>query len=153
MSIRVSLGVIMNTRIFFFVFVISSLCPFISCTNFQEEEAPEGFGVNVSELSYETGSSLRPVIVSSGTKWSVANKPSWISLKSINPSGNSPYEWTANFLAEANDGYNREGRIVISAKSESAEIEVTQEGKKGKYVAVESVSISPTELTLSLIHI
>lgn len=120
-----------------------------ACTNFQEEEVPVSFGVNLSELSYDTASSLRPVVVSSGTKWTVASMPAWMSLQSINPSGRSPYEWTANFMAEANDGYNREGRIVINAKDESAEITVTQDGKKGKYVAVESVSISPSELTLT----
>ena len=121
----------------------------IACTNFQEEEVPVSFGVNLSELSYDTASSLRPVVVSSGTKWTVASMPAWMSLQSINPSGRSPYEWTANFMAEANDGYNREGRIVINAKGESAEIAVTQDGKKGKYVAVESVSISPSTLTLT----
>lgn len=120
-----------------------------ACTNFQEEEVPVSFGVNLSELSYDTASSLRPVVVSSGTKWTVASMPAWMSLQSINPSGRSPYEWTANFMAEANDGYNREGRIVINAKGESAEIALTQDGKKGKYVAVESVSISPSTLTLT----
>ena len=120
-----------------------------SCTNKQEEEVPVSFGVNTSELSYDTGSSLRPVIISSGTKWAVAKMPSWMSLESVSSSSGSPYEWTANFLAEANDGYNREGRIVINAKSESAEIAVTQKGKKGEYVAVESVSISPLVLTLT----
>ena len=120
-----------------------------ACTNLQEDEAPVTFGVNVDELSYDTGPSLRPVIISSGTKWTVATMPSWMSLESISSSSGAPYEWTANFAAEANDGYNREGQIVINAKSESAEIAVTQEGKKGKYVAVESVSLIPTSLTLT----
>lgn len=124
-------------------------CSFFSCTNLQEEEAPVTFGVNVDGLSYDTGSSLRPVIISSGTKWAVAKMPSWMSLESISSSSGSPYEWTANFAVEANDGYNREGRIVINAKSESAEIAVIQKGKKGEYVAVESVSISPLVLTLT----
>jgi len=136
-------------RIIEIVIKLVLLSSIVCCSNFQEGEVPVNFGVNVSELSFDTDSSLRPVIISSGTKWSVSNMPSWISLQSINPSGSSPYEWTANFLAEANDGYNREGRIVINAKSESAEIAVSQEGKKGKFVAVESVSISPTELTLT----
>ena len=120
-----------------------------SCTNFREEEVPVSFGTNVSELSYDTGSSLRPVIISSGTKWSVATMPEWMRLESISSSNGTPYEWTANFLAEANDGYDREGQIVIKANTESAEIAVAQEGKKGKYVAVESVSLAPMELSLT----
>ena len=136
-------------RIIEIVIKLVLLSSIVCCSNFQEGEVPVNFGVNVSELSFDTDSSLRPVIISSGTKWSVSNMPSWISLQSINPSGSSPNEWTANFLVDSNDGYNREGRIIITAKSESAEIAVLQEGKKGKYVAVESVSISPTELTLT----
>ena len=120
-----------------------------SCTNFREEEVPVSFGTNVSELSYDTGSSLRPVIISSGTKWSVATMPEWMRLESISSSNGTPYEWTANFLAEANDGYDREGQIVIKANTESAEIAVGQEGKKGKYVAVESISLAPMELSLT----
>ena len=128
------------------------LAPFViasACTNTHEVEMPVSFGVNMSELVYDADSSLRPVIISSGTKWSVANMPSWISLQSIRPSGVSPYEWVADFVSEANDGYDREGQIVIKANTESAEIAVGQEGKKGKYVAVESVSLAPMELSLT----
>jgi uncharacterized protein YjdB len=75
--------------------------------------------------------------------------PEWIDLQSINHSGYSPYEWTVSFSAAANDEYNREGTISIKSGSNTAEILVTQEGKKGKYIAVESVSLSPTELTLT----
>ena len=121
----------------------------ISCTNTHEDEVPVSFGVNMSELVYDADSSLRPVIISSGTKWSVANMPSWISLQSIRPSGVSPYEWVADFVSEANDGYDREGQIVIKANTESVEIAVSQAGKKGRYVAVESISLASTALTLT----
>ncbi len=138
----------MNTNWTLVQSLIVSAFVISACTSYHEEEAPVSFGVNVNELSYGAGSSLCPVTVSSGTKWSVASMPSWMSLQSIKPSGVSPYEWTASFVAEANDGYNREGRILINAKSESAEIAVTQEGKKGKYVAVESVSLLRSSLVL-----
>lgn len=138
----------MNTNWTLVQSLIVSAFVISACTSYHEEEAPVSFGVNVNELSYGAGSSLCPVTVSSGTKWSVASMPSWMSLQSIKPSGVSPYEWTASFVAEANDGYNREGRILINAKSESAEIAVTQEGKKGQYVAVESVSLLRSSLVL-----
>ena len=128
------------------------LAPFViasACTNTHEEEMPVSFGVNMSELVYDADSSIRPVTISSRTKWTVTSMPSWVGLESISSSSGSSYEWTANFLAEANDGYDREGQIVIKANTESAEIAVAQEGKKGKYVAVESVSLAPMELSLT----
>ncbi len=125
------------------------LLAMIACTDFQEEEVPVNFGVNVGELSYDAGSSFRPVIISSGTKWTVSSLPSWLSLVSISSSGGSSYEWTASFAAEANDSYNREGQIVIKANTESAEIAVSQAGKKGRYVAVESISLASAALTLT----
>ncbi len=85
----------------------------ISCTNFQEDEIPVSFGTNTSELTYDTGSSLLSVIISSGTKWTVASMPSWVSLESISSSSGSPYEWTAIFAAQADDAYDWEGQIVI----------------------------------------
>lgn len=84
-----------------------------SCTKYPKEEAPISFGVNLDELSYDAGSSLRPVIICSGTKWTVASMPSWLSLESISSSSGSPYEWTSIFAAQADDAYDWEGQIVI----------------------------------------
>lgn len=120
----------------------------VSCTNFQEEEAPVNFGVDTNQLDFAIAPSTRSVTVSSGTKWDVSSMPSWVSLGAISRSGRSPYEWIANFSAVENDEYNREGKIIIKAGSDAVEISVTQEGRQGKYIAVESVSISPTELEL-----
>ena len=130
--------------------VTIALIALFSCTDFKEEDAPVSFGVDVNELTFTKPGSTCSVTVSSGSKWDVFSMPEWISLQSINHSGHSPYEWTAVFSATANEEYNRDGRIVIKAGSETAEISVAQEGKKGKYVAVESVSLSPTELTLAI---
>ena len=121
----------------------------VSCTNFQEEEAPVNFGVDTNQLDFAIAPSTRSVTVSSGTKWDVSSMPSWVSLGAISRSGRSPYEWIANFSAVENDEYNREGKIIIKAGSDAVEISVTQEGRQGKYIAVESVSLSPTELTLT----
>lgn len=106
------------------------------------------FGVDTNELSFSATSTTRAVKVSSGKKWDVTSMPEWINLQSISP-GHSPYEWTANFSASANDEYNREGIITIKAGSDAAQISVAQEGNKGKYYSVESVSLIPTELTLT----
>jgi hypothetical protein len=120
-----------------------------SCTDFKEEEVPVPFGVNANELSFLKGGDTRSLTVSSGSKWDVTSMPGWLSLGKINRSEMSPYEWTVGFSASANDEYNREGKIIIKAGVETAEISVSQEGKKGRYVAVESVSVSPSELTLT----
>lgn len=121
----------------------------VACTDFQEEEVPVSFGVDVSQVDFSSAASTRSVTVSSGTKWDVSSMPQWISLQSINHSGYSPYEWTVSFSAAANDEYNREGTIIIKTGSNTAEISVSQEGRKGKYIAVESVSLSSMELTLT----
>lgn len=129
--------------------IIIGVNAMISCTSFQEEEISVSFGVNTTELSFLTDGDSRSVTVSSGTKWDVSGMPSWISLGAINRSGHSPYEWIVNFSAAGNDEYNRDGTIIIKSGLDVAEIAVTQEGKKGRYIAVESISVSPKELTLT----
>lgn len=109
---------------------------------------PISFGVDVEELDFAIAPSTRSLTVSSGTKWDVSSKPEWISIQSITRSGVSPYEWNVSFSASENIEYDRDGVIIIKAVSDAAEISVNQDGRKGKYVAVESVSISPTELTM-----
>ena len=137
-------------RLFRYVSVlIVVLAAVHSCTDFQEEEMPVSFGVDVDEIDFAVAPSTRSVTVSSGTKWDVTSLPSWVSLGAISRSGRSPYEWIANFSAVENDEFNREGKIIIKAGSDAAEISVTQEGRKGKCIAVESVSLSPTALTLT----
>ena len=131
-----------------FIHYLALIIIISSCTSFQEEDVPDRLSVSVTELSYSKAGESHQVKVSSGTKWDVTSSPEWVSLQSIS-SDHSPYEWTVNFSSSANDDYNREGTITIKAGSDSAEISVTQEGRKGKYIAVESVSLSPTELTLT----
>lgn len=129
--------------------LLSAIIAFFSCTDFNEEEIPVKFGVNVDELAFSAGSSTQSVTVSSARKWDVTSMPSWVSLKSISHSSISPYEWTATFSASPNKDYDRESSIIIKTNAEIANVRVTQSGEKGKYVAVESVSLSPTELTLT----
>ena len=140
---------LMKGRLIYYCLVTIPLFLFGACTDFQENNVPVSFGVDVDEMDFTIAPSTRSVTVSSGTKWDVSSMPSWVSLGAISQSGRSPYEWIANFSASANDEYNREGKIMIKAGSDAAEISVTQEGRKGKYIAVESVSLSPTELTLT----
>lgn len=120
-----------------------------ACTTFQEEDVPDKLSVNALELSFLKAGESQQVKVSSGAKWDVPNKPSWINIDSISQSVYSPFEWMVNFSAQENNEYDREGMIVFKAGSDSAEISVTQEGGKGKYIAVETVSLSPTELSLT----
>ena len=132
-----------------FLSISATIAIVFSCTNYQEEEVAVGIGTNVNELSYDSYESFRSLRVSSGTKWEVVSMPSWISLQSINSVGGSRYEWSVDFRAKTNDGYNREGTIVIWNESATLGISVVQAGKNGNYVAVESVSVSPKELTLT----
>lgn len=132
-----------------FLSIFATIAIVFSCTNYQEEEVAVGIGTNVNELSFDSYESFRSLRVSSGTKWEVVSMPSWISLQSINSVGGSRYEWSVDFRAKTNDGYNREGTIVIWNESATLGISVVQAGKNGNYVAVESVSVSPKELTLT----
>jgi uncharacterized protein YjdB len=123
---------------------------FSSCTDFQEEDAPVGLSVNRKELSFSQNGESQSVTVSSGTKWDVTSMPSWISLSSISRSGVSPYEWSVDFYSASNEEYNRDGKIVFKSQNGSVEVSVSQEGKNGGFVAVESVTLSKTELTLTV---
>lgn len=128
--------------------IVIALSILYSCTDFQETGNLASFSVDTKELSFSSGGDSRSLIVSSGTKWDVSDMPQWLTLQSISQSGHPHFEWSAVFLAMANEEYNREGSIIIIAGAETAVVTVSQNGSKGRYIAVESVSISPTGLTL-----
>ena len=133
-------------------------CVAFSCTDYQEENVPEWLSVDHSELSFGSGyassgessteSLTRTVRVRSGSKWKVGEKPSWLSVQSIDATS-AAFEWNVNFIASQNGEYDREGTVLLTAGTESQSVSVSQEGRKGTYVAVESVSISPESLTLT----
>ena len=140
----------MKSRIYLLqILLLSTVYTLISCTNYHEEDAPDGISINASELSFPTDGGSRSLTVRSGSKWSVVSSPEWVSVKSINPSVNA-FEWVVDFSATSNNEYNREGVIVLTARSETVKIQAIQEGKKGQYFAVESVSLSENELTLTV---
>lgn len=121
-----------------------------ACTNLQEEEIiPTSLATDTRELMFSEVSGTKSLVIVSGTRWNVSGTPSWLSVQSINSRRSSYYEWTVTLAAETNDGYDREGLLYIKAGSELITINVEQKGKKGKYVAVESISILPTELSLT----
>ena len=129
--------------------LVSIVLSVMACTSFQEEDVPDGLNVDAKELVFSIDGDSKSLTVRSGARWEVSSSPEWISLQSIGQSGHYPYEWSAVFSATANSEYNREGLIRIKAGTETAEITISQDGKKGRYVAVESISVSPLELTLS----
>ena len=132
-----------------FLSIFATIAIVFSCTNYQEEEVPASFVTDVSELSFESGLSILSLTVRSGTKWGVTQMPSWLTLDSIKRSVNSPFEWSVSFIADVNEGYDREGVVVIENEYTQRTVSVVQEGQKGKYVAVESVSLFQTALTLT----
>ena len=128
-----------------FVFV-AALALLAACTNYQEADVPDALKVDVTELSFSSGAATRSVTVQSGTKWTVGSMPQWVSVQSINSSG---FQWGVTFAVSENTEYDREGVIAINSGSGSANIAVSQQGKKGKYVAVESVSVSSSTLSMT----
>lgn len=137
--------------------MVVSLALVQSCTNFQEEEAPVALSVDTNSLAFSSGvtttrsttGETRSLTVTCGSKWDVASMPEWINLESIYRSGVSPYQWAVSFSANVNNEYNREGKIVISSMTDRVEILASQDGPKGEYVAVESVSFPSAELTIT----
>lgn len=121
-----------------------------SCTDYKEAEAPAEISVNVTELSFPFDSANRVVTVKSGSIWAVSSKPEWVSVKSIDSSA-SAFQWDVTLSASENDEYDREGDIIfLSNEFGSAGITVSQQGRKGKYVAVSTVYISPETLSLTV---
>ena len=126
----------------------------ISCTNFHVEDVPDGISADTRELAFSSDANSRSLSIKSSAKWIVASKPEWISIQAINQSS-SPFVWDVTVSATANDDFDREGSIIIlqgnvfKEGNPSESISVTQEGKKGKFVAVESISISSTELLMT----
>ena len=128
--------------------IAAVLASSFSCTNYEETSVPDKLTLDVKELSFTPERSDVTVSVQSGTRWSVYSMPDWMSVRDINsPAGD--FQWNIFFSVAANDGYDREGSITVSSGSGSATIAVRQEGRKGRYVAVESVTISPSSLTLT----
>ena len=121
----------------------------ISCTDFQEESVPTGLSVDAKELSFSIATESHPLTVTSGKGWDIPSMPSWMSVQSVTGDVASSYKWSVVFSARENNDYNREGTIVIKTSDESVDVAVKQEGKKGEYVPVSSVSLSSTDLTLT----
>ena len=135
-------------RIHSIVLLATALVTAYSCTDFQEEDVPEGLTVDTNELTYSPEGGNLSMSIRSGLKWDVSVKPEWVSVQSVSNASN-PYQWGVNIAAVPNDYFDREGMLVIKSGSETANISVNQAGKRGKYVAVESVSISSRTLTLT----
>ena len=130
------------------VFLIAAaLAATFSCTDYKEADVPNALEVDVTDLTFSPGEASRSVMVRSGSKWTVGSKPEWVSVSSISSAGD--FQWNVSFTVTENDGYDREGVIGIGSGSGTADIKVYQQGKKGKYVAVESVSIDPSSMALT----
>ncbi len=104
--------------------------------------------VNASNMVFSVEGNTRQLTVRSGDVWDVISKPDWLSILSVNQTS-SIFEWAVSFSAPANNEYDREGVVLFKSKSETIDVKVTQEGKKGKFIAVQSVSLSQKELTLT----
>ena len=131
------------------VFNLVILAILFSCNDFHEDTVPDKLSVDTNVIFFSSDASGRLLTVISGRKWSVSDMPNWTSIQSITGDVVSPYKWLVSFSASENNGYNREGTIVIRTSEESVDVSVKQEGKKGEYVPVATVSLSSTELSLT----
>ena len=134
-------------RIYHFLLLAAAVATLFSCTDYQEMDVPEGLRVDATELSFSSEAGNHSVTVKCGSQWTIASMPDWVSVQSI-VSGLDPYQWSVSFAIKENNEYDREGRITFQSSSGTEVLPVTQQGRKGKYVAVESVSI-PQSLTLT----
>ena len=145
---RVLTGIMtLSMRTYFRILTGAALLAMAACT--PKEQAPEGLTVTPTVIAFPAGGGSQSVVVRSGENWDVSGLPQWVSKRAVTPSAKSAYEKSVEFFAAANEEYNREGVIVIKTPTKTAEISVKQDGKKGEYMAVQSISLDPTELTLT----
>ena len=137
----------LTMRTYFRILTGAALLAMAACT--PKEQAPEGLTVTPTVIVFPAGGGSQSVVVRSGENWDVSGLPQWVSKRAVTPSTNSAYEKSVEFFAAANEEYNREGVIVIKTPTKTAEISVKQDGKKGEYMAVQSISLDSTELTLT----
>lgn len=138
--------IIMRYSLYLSLIVAVSAVSF-SCTDYQEPDVPERLSLDTSEISLSPESANCSVLVQSGTSWDVSGKPDWVDVKTITRLS-QPYNWNVTFAVNQNDDFDRDGTISIRSDNGSAHIAVFQQGKKGKYVAVQGVQI-PSSLTLT----
>jgi hypothetical protein len=133
------------------VLILTVLALISACTSFKEEDTPAGLILDRSEISLSSfGEDKFSVTVRSGDIWSVENKPSWIIVTSINRSNSSLFEWVVSMSASANSEYDREGIITFKSGSSSGIVSVIQSGKKGAFVAIESLTLDKTSLSMTV---
>lgn len=131
--------------------ILTVLALISACTSFKEEDAPSGLSLDRSDISLSSFEEESfSVTVRSGDIWSVENKPEWIRVTSIEHTNSSLYEWGVSLSASANTEYDREGVITFKSGGALGTLNVIQRGEKGTYVAIESISISPSELTITV---
>ena len=119
----------------------------LTCTNFKDEGADlGGVKASVAQLTFSSLSSVQSFSVTSGEKWTVLQIPEWIRVNQISGKG---FSWTVSLISEANNGYDRTGVLMLQSSSSTAVVSVSQQGKLGVYVPVESVSLSQQELVIT----
>ena len=119
----------------------------LSCTDFKELGLDLG-GVSATpeSLSFSSKGDTRNLSVRGGERWEISAKPAWLSVNSIQ---SNQYSWTMLLSAEANKDYDRSGSLTLKSKSSTATVSITQNGEKGQYVPVSSISVSPGAIELT----
>ena len=121
-----------------------------SCYNLQISEDPKSFGVDVDELHLPAYSSTCSINVSCGEKWDISSTPTWMRITSIRSLEGHLFEWIVEFSVDANNDYNRDGTILFQTNAQTIPVSVSQEGTKGEYVPIQSLSLDKTQLDLSI---
>ena len=139
----------MKRTIIHWVNLVAILVTVSACTSFQELEVPDSFSVDENSLSFAAGQSSLSLTVKSGPEWRISQMPEWIKVQTIKNARAFRFEWEIVFAVTDNEEYDREGEIVIQSQTGQIVIPVHQEGQKGKYVAIESITLSSTKIILT----
>lgn len=122
----------MKIRVKTYLFLaLASLLSFTACTDFVESENVGGVVADKSSIELNSGEEYYMLGVQSGEKWGITTLPEWLKVGGI--SDNGANVWTIRLVPEKNTGYDRSGRLVLTSKSATADITVSQKGERGAY--------------------
>ncbi len=118
----------------------------LSCTFEKVEVNNTDFSIDKSTLNYDVYGGSLQVSVTSGSRWWISEKPSWLNVGTIETSPNSPFKWSVTLSCSKNDYEDHADKMVLkNAQNKTLTMIVFQEGSR---IPVKSVEISKASLTM-----
>ena len=132
-----------------YILFIIGLLAAVSCTTFKEADINDSvFNLSEDRLEWDSSANSGTVTLTSAKKWTITQDSNWVTIKQPTVKANNPFQWTITFSAEKNDEYNR--TETISFGNESGKYLALIISQKGKKIAVQNVSLKPSQLTLGV---